>query len=253
VNATAGGGIPDASINGAAVAASTNCVPTGKAQCFTVSYPNDGSGRSGGFIVALIVAVPDGYKFGGNAFTYVSGVKPKSAQQINGNSGGGNSNCQKTVPISGKPGEQCEEIDFAVNNISPRPLSCGPSNPQACYVGDFSANTSITFMLNIMNTTTGQPATLDELTCDTPMAQGCLTITPVFGDLFAITFDFNSSGFASASSVDTTVISQIIDPANFPTIHNLNPPLTFIGSTQTPCTSEGDCPPLAGGEPNEGG
>jgi hypothetical protein len=261
VSATAGGG-GDAAVNGAAATASTTCVPTGKEQCFTVTYPSDGTGRVGGFIAALILAAPEGYKFGGNSFTYVSGVKPKSAYQLNGNGGGGNSNCQKSVPVSGLPGLQCLEIDFTVTKLTSPPSTC-PADPQTCYMGTFHAGTSITFKANIINTTTGQPAMLRDLQCDTPMTLSCLTITPVFGDLFAATFDFSTSG---GNPVDTTVASQIINPANFPTIQKLNPPLTFTGTSTNPVTGgvtpcdpstvdsdSGACPPLASGDPNEGG
>ena len=206
---------------------------------FTVTYPKlkVAGGRSGEYIFALVLALPDGFKFGTNLFTQTGGsAQVASFELLNGNNGQGNLNCVK--PISGAPAIPCLEIDFVP--------------------GTFTANTSISFTSDILDKSTGQPATLADLACSLPTPLGCLDLTYVFSDLLAISsaFDFrDKTGNLSANSQlpDQGVQSTIVDPANFPSVANLIPPLTVTGFTQTPCTLTGtstSCPaPTKGGTP----
>ncbi len=211
---------------------------------FTVTYPKiqRAGGRVGEFIFALVLALPEGFKFGNNPFTYISGVRPSGFEVLNGNNGNGNTNCLK--PISGAPSIECLEIDFPVVN---------PNGPLP-YIGTFTANTSISFTSDIIDKSTGLPATLAQLGCTNSAPVQCLDLTFVFSDLLATTTFFRApvNGVSTGNSQlpDATVPSAIVDPATFPSVANLNPPLTVTGFTQTQCTSTStSCPPLAGGNP----
>jgi hypothetical protein len=87
----------------------------------------------------------------------------------------------------------------------------------------------------------------------------------VFGDLYATTAAFDTFGNANSQSPEGTVGSQIVDPANFPSAHKLNPPLTFVGSPNPvsggppgpaaciPDSETGICPAANGGDPGAPG
>jgi hypothetical protein len=116
---------------------------------------------------------------------------------------------------------------------------------------------TFTFNANIHNETTGQPATIGELGCSTPIPLGCLDLTEVFVNLYATTSVFDQFGNASSQFPDPTVASVIVSPANFPTLAKLNPPPTFTGSPNpvtggppAPCMPDeaGNCPLLQGGD-----
>lgn len=216
-----------------------NAIAGGGDPTFTVTFPKSPSskpnGRPNEYIAALILALPQGYAFGTPAFTFVSGQQPEvlSYEFLNGNNGQGNANCVK--PISGGPSIQCLEIDFVPNT--------------------FAVNTSFTFTSNVINKNTGAFATLADLTCPSTATLECLDLTFVFSDLFATTSAFevrDKSGNPAANSQlpDATVVSTIVNPANFP---GLSPNQTFQGFTDTGCSSSStspSCPSAAhGGEP----
>jgi hypothetical protein len=203
---------------------------------FTVTYPKfqQAGGREGEYIFALVLALPSGFQFAANSFIQTGGTAQVfSFELLNGNNGQGNSNCVK--PISGAPSIQCLEIDFVP--------------------GTFTAGTSISFTSDIIAKSTGQPVTLAQLACTPPAAQQCLDLTYVFSDLLATTSAFvagDKSGNLTANSQlpDAGVTSAIVNPANFPSVANLSPPLTFTGFTQIACTpTKSGCPPLAHGDP----
>lgn len=218
-----------------------NAIAGGGDVSFTVTYPrfNKAGGRSAGeYIAALILALPQGFKFGTNLFTQTGGsAQFASFELLNGNNGQGNTNCVK--PISGAPSIPCLEIDFVP--------------------GTFTTNTSISFTSDIIDKGTGQPATLTELACPATATLECLDLTYVFNDLFATTSAFevrDTSGNLTANSQfpDAAVASTIVNPATFPT---LNPNQVFIGfngpALQAFCASNpssSSCPSGAtGGEP----
>ena len=222
---------------------------------FTVTYPKfiKAGGRAGEFIFALVLALPDGFKFGNNLFTKTGGnAQVFSFERLNGNNGQGNTNCLK--PINSGPSIECLEIDFVVNP-NPTPPSTCPADPATCYNGTFTANTSISFTSDIIDKNTGLPATLAQLECTNSAPLQCLDLTYVFSDLFATTTFFGApvNGVSTGNSQrpDATVPATIVDPAKFPSVANLSsPPLTVTGFSQTPCTSTSiTCPPLAGGDP----
>ena len=210
---------------------------------FTVTYPplKDAGGRPGQYIFALILVLPDGFQFGSNPFVQTGGTaQVVSTELLHGNDGQGNSNCLK--PIAAPPSIECLEIDF-------RPDT-------------FTANTSISFTSDIIfknctpTASTTCNATAADLACTTPTAPfGCLDIAYAFSDLLATSsaFVFDAkTGNATANSQrpDAGFPSTIVDPADFPSVANLSPPLTLTGFTQTPCTLTGTstmCPPRAGG------
>jgi hypothetical protein len=205
---------------------------------FTVTYPRlkDAGGRQGEYIFALVLALPNGFKFGNNLFTQTGG-NPEvfSFELLNGNNGQGNSNCVK--PLSGTPSIECLEIDFVP--------------------GTFTANTSLSFTSDIIDKNTGLPATLAQLACTPPAPLQCLDLTYAFSDLHATSSAFvinAKTGESAANSQlpDAAVPSTIVDPANFPSVANLKPPLTLTGFTQIPCTgatTAAGCPPPAHGDP----
>jgi Metallo-peptidase family M12B Reprolysin-like len=203
----------------------------------TVTFPKlkDAGGRQGQYIFAIVLALPSGFQFGSNLFTQTGGTAQIfSFEQLNGNNGQGNTNCLK--PLSGAPSVQCLEIDFVP--------------------GTFTANTSISFTSQILDKSTGQDTTLSRLACTPPSPGNCLDLTYVFSDLLATSSAFvlnPKTGDLQASSQlpDAGVQSTIVDPSTFPSVANLNPPLTFSGFTQTGCTpnKSGQCPPHAHGDP----
>jgi hypothetical protein len=241
VSATAGGGAAAAATATAtATMTTTAAATTDPAINFTVTFPKikQAGGRAGEYIFALVIALPQGFQFGTPGFTYAPGQIPQvySFEFLNGNNGQGNTNCLK--PINGAPAIQCLEIDFVA--------------------GTFTANTSFSFTSNIINKSTGQTARLADLACSLPNPLQCLDLTYVFSDLLAISsaFDFrDNTGNLSANSQlpDQGVQSAIVDPASFPSVANLNPPLSLKGFTQIPCTLAGtstSCPPpTKGGSP----
>lgn len=203
---------------------------------FTVTFPKlkQAGGRNGEYIFALVLALPQGFQFGNNMFVQTGGnAVVFGFEQLNGNNGQGNTNCLK--PLNGGPSIQCLEIDFVP--------------------GTFTANTSISFTSDIINKSTGAEATLADLTC-TPPAPNCTDLTYVFSDLLATSSALavrDKSGTVTANSQlpDSGVSSTIVDPANFPSVANLNPPLTLASPIQPPipCTasSPAACPPQRGG------
>ena len=241
VNATAGGGAAAAATATTTTTATTTAAAsTDPAINFTVTFPKIkmAGGRAGEYIIALVPALPQGFQFGNPPITYSTAQTPQvygTPFILNGNNGKGNNNCLK--PISGAPAIQCLEIDFVP--------------------GTFTANTSFSFTLNLINKS-GSPVTLADLVCTLPNPLQCLDLTYVFSDLLAISsaFDFrDQTGNLSANSQlpDPGVPSRIVDPTDFPSVANLKPPLTFTGFTQTPCTLTGtnvSClPPTKGGSP----
>ena len=208
---------------------------------FTVTYPTKISGKPNGkpgdYIAALVLQLPLGFQFSStNLFTQTGGTAVAvSHEQLNGNNGGGNSNC--LAVINKTPSIQCLEIDFPA-----------PPTP-----GAFTANTFITFTSDIVfKSNPSQLATMADLGCVTPSLQNCLDLTYVFGSLHGITSFFgrpDNTGNATANSQfpDDTVPSVIVNPADFPT---LNPNQTFVGDNQTGCTSTStspSCPSAAKG------
>ena len=246
VSATAGGGAPAVTAattttltSTATSSAITAPAATSTAVNFTVTYPKlkTAGGRSGQYIFSLVLALPQGFQFGPNLFTQTGGsAQVFSFEQLNGNNGQGNLNCLK--PLNGGPSIQCLEIDFVP--------------------GTFTQNTSISFSLDIINKSTGQPAALSDLACSLPNPQACFDLTYVFSDLLATSSALNfrdKTGNLSANSQlpDLGVASTIVDPSNFPSVANLNPPLTVTGFTQNGCTlsTQTTCPPpTKGGAPN---
>jgi hypothetical protein len=204
-------------------------------------------------IAALILNLPAGFNFVGSQIQVLSaspGVKVKSTEILKGNTGS-NNNCQKTISLGGNnPSFQCGEIDFQVTETSP-----------GVFTGGLGPGQSITFDANIHNETTGQPATLDQLTCAVAIQFGCLDITEVFVNLYAPTYFFSPDG--NASTTDPTVPLVFVNPANFPTLAKLKPPPTFVAAANplyggvfacTPQSVDSSfvCPPLAGGDPTGG-
>jgi hypothetical protein len=193
----------------------------------TVSYPTGSkknpNGPPGGYIAALVLQLPLGTQFGANLFTQTGGTAvPVGVQQLNGNQGGGNSNC--IAVINKTSTVQCLEIDF------PAPGQQPPGAP-------FTANTSISFTTdivfkgNVPGHTAGQTATMADLGCTTPSPQSCLDLTYVFNTLVATTSFFgpadkNGNSTTDAQLPDDTVPAVIVDPHNFPT---LDPNATFVG------------------------
>jgi hypothetical protein len=201
---------------------------------FTVTYPkiNKAGGRPNEFIAALVLTLPVGFQFAATSgpllFTQTGGTPVvASVEELNGNNGGGNSNCVK--PISGGPSIECLEINFVP--------------------GTFTANTFISFTSAIVNTTTNPPTTVTSTTLGQLAG---MDLTYVFSDLLATTSAFlfrDNSGNLTANSQlpDDTVTSTIVNPANFPT---LDPNQVFMGSNQTGCTptsSSPSCPSAANG------
>jgi len=222
---------------------------------FTVTYPkfNKAGGRAEEFIFALVLALPEGFKFGTNLFTQTGGsAQVFSFERLNGNNGQGNTNCLK--PISGAPSIECLEIDFVVKP-NPNPPSTCPAEPATCYKGTFTANTSISFTSDIIDKSTGLPATPAQLGCTSVAPLQCLDLTYAFSDLLATTTFFGApvNGVSTGNSQlpDATVPLTIVDPATFPSVASLtSPPLTVTGFSQTPCTSTSTrFPPVAGGNP----
>ena len=201
---------------------------------FTIDFPKlkTAGGRNGEYIFALVLALPQGFKFGTNIFVETGGTAQVfSFEQLNGNNGQGNSNCLK--PLNGGPSIECLEIDFVP--------------------GTFTANSSISFTSDILNKGTGGAATLADLTCTPPSTQ-CLDLTYVFSDLLATSSAFavrDKTGNVTANSQlpDVGVTSTIVDPSNFPSVANLNPPLTLSSLSEVACTpfTATICPPQAGG------
>jgi hypothetical protein len=214
-----------------------NAIAGGGDVSFTVSFPRfqQAGGREGEYIFALVLALPSNFQFGANLFTKTGGTPQIfSVEQLNGNNGQGNSNCLK--PISGAPSIQCLEIDFVP--------------------GTFTANTSISFTSDIIAKSNHQPATLAQLQCTPPAPGQCLDLTFAFSDLLATTSAFvggatNGTLTANSQFPDAGVSATIVDPAEFPSVANLSPPLTFTGTTETGCTptNSGACPPLQHGDP----
>ncbi len=211
-----------------------NAIAGGGDVPFSVNF--NGAGRQGEYIVAVVLALPDGFKFGHNLFTQTGGSPQVfDADKLNGNNGKGNRNCLK--PLDGGPSIECLEIDFVA--------------------GTFTAGKFFSFTSDIINQSTHQPATLDDLACTPPAPQGCLELTFVFSDLLATSSAFVGGGgelSANSQFPDAGTPSTIVDPADFPSVANLQPPLALTGFTQTPCTlNEGDddpapaCPALIGG------
>jgi hypothetical protein len=245
ISATAGGGSATATATattaggGSATATATPC-PFGSVLTFCVTN------NSSNYIAALIVSVPNNFNFTSPQFQYVSGPVPQSFEVLHGNTGAGNNNCQKALPISSDPSFQCLEIDFFVTE-----------RPAGTFTSTFPPGATLVFSSNIHTTSPGGAATLGQLTCMTPIPQGCLDITEVFVNLYATTAFFDQSGSATSQSPDPTVPSTIVDPAFFPTLASLSPPPTFSGSPNpvtggppAPCApkNNGKCPPLAGGD-----
>ena len=82
----------------------------------------------------------------------------------------------------------------------------------------------------------------------------CLDLTYVFSDLLATSSAFavrDKTGNVTANSQlpDVGVTSTIVDPSNFPSVANLNPPLTLSSLSEVACTpfTATICPPQAGG------
>jgi hypothetical protein len=251
VNATAGGGTTAAAaIATTSGSSAPNC--NFPQFCVTNNNPSDCTDSSC-YIASLILATPEGYNFVGYQFQYVSGPKPKSTAVLKGNTGNGNQNCQKSLPIGSSPTFQCLEIDF--------PVFVDP-NGSGNYISDFGPGQTLVFNANIHNETTGQPATIAKLGCSTAMPVSCLDLTEVFVNLFATTAAFTPDGNASSQFPDPTVGPVIVNPADFPTLAKLNPPPTFTGSpnpvTGGPpagCTPDeaGNCPTPVGGVGNDNG
>jgi hypothetical protein len=221
----------------------------------TVNFPKlkVAGGKAGQFIIALIVALPQRFSFGSPPVTVTGGsAQVFSIESLNGNNGHGNPNCAKQVGV-GFPSENCEEIDYVVNPNPTPPPTC-PSDPATCYIGSFTANTSSSLKLEIINKNTGLDATLADLTneCTGATAQKCLNLTYVFSDLHGVTTFFGppgNGGLSAASSqlVDRTVPSGVLNQTDLPSVANLSgPPLTPAGFSQNPCTGT-PCPPLRGG------
>ena len=212
----------------------------------TVSYPNkikgQPNGPPGGWIAALVLQLPLNFQFGANLFTQTGGTAmPVSVSQSNGNQGGGNSNCLAVINKTSTV--QCLEMDFPA-----------PPDPRA-----FTANASITFTTdivfkgNVPGHTAGQPATMADLGCTTPSANGCLDLTYVFNTLVETTSFFGPADSKGNSTTDAqlpddTVLAVIADPHDFPT---LDPNATFVGfsaSTLTNlCTSSPNSPSCPAG------
>ena len=222
----------------------------GKDVAFTVDFPplHEAGGRPGQYIFALVLALPNGFKFGTNLFTPTGGtittggsVQVFGFQLLNGNNGKGNENCLK--PISGAPSIECLEIDF---------------DP-----GTFTAGTSISFMSDIVSKTNGASATAAELACTPPAPLGCLDLTYAFSDLLATSSAFvldvkTGNTMAGSQTPDPGVRSTIVDPADFQSVVNHIPPLTLTSPTWNPvlqtstaCTLTGtstSCPSPAHGD-----
>lgn len=203
-----------------------NATAGGGDVAFTVTYPRlkEAGGREGQYIFALVLALPSGFKFGSNTFTQTGGTPQVfSTELLNGNNGQGNSNCLK--PLTGAPSIECLEIDFVP--------------------GTFTANTSVSFTTDIVFKSTGASATAAELACTPPAPLGCLDLTYAFSDLLATSSAFvidvrtGNTTTANSQLPDAGVPSTIVDPTNFPSVANLNPPLTVAGFTSTPCTLAG--------------
>jgi hypothetical protein len=214
---------------------------------FTVAF--NGDGRQGEYIVALVLQLPDGFKFGKKPFTQTGGTpKVFDADKLNGNKAQGNPNCLKhedDEEDDGGPRIRCLEIDFVA--------------------GTFTAGTFISFDSDIIDKETGKPATLAQLSCTPPAPRECLELTFVFSDLLATTSAFTGGGgalFASSQTPDAGAPSSIVNPNDFPSVAHLEPPLQLTGFTNIPCTPTFDdtatraadtippppgCPPLAGG------
>jgi hypothetical protein len=246
VSATAGGGSAAAATTAgrsAATTASGGCPSFSGVQTFCVTN------NSGEDIAALILSVPNTFNFTNPQFQYVSGPIPQSFEVLHGNTGAGNNNCQKAIPISSDPSFQCLEIDFPVTESN------------GTFTSNFPPGATLVFSTSIHATSPGGLATLGQLECTTPIPQGCLDITEVFVNTYATTSFFDQSGNATSQSPDPTVPPTIVEPAFFPTLVNLSPPPTFTGAPNpvtggppAPCTpkNNGKCPPLAGGDPAGG-
>jgi hypothetical protein len=227
-----------------------NTQPNVSATAGAGDLPVSVTNNSSNYIASLILSLPQGYNFVGYQFQYVSGPKPKSIAVLKGNNGAGNNNCQKAVPVASNPTFQCLEIDFPVTQSN------------GVFTSNFGPGATFMFNANVHNTVTGQTATIAELGCTTPMPLSCLDLTEVFVNLYATTAAFTPSGSASSEFPDPTVGPVIVNPANFPTLAKLSPLPTFTGSPNpvnggppAPCTPDsetGNCPPLAGGDPNGG-
>jgi hypothetical protein len=255
VNATFGGGNSATTIGGASAAdttASCSCPttpPPPGVQTFCVTN------TSGLDIAALLLSVPNTYNFTSPQFQLVCGPgtptpsPAPTAQVLHGNTGAGNNNCQKALPIASDASFSCLEIDFPVTE-----------QPVGTFTSTFPPGTTLVFNTDIHTTSPGGLATLQQLGCAHSIPQGCLDITEVFVNTYATTSFFDTSGNASTLSPDGNVPPTLVNPAFFPTLANLSPPPTFNGSpnpvtgslTPAPCTPKkgsGKCPPLAGGDP----
>jgi hypothetical protein len=249
--ATAGGGKAAATTTTTTAATTTTTASTAASACpspnspitFTVNFPKfaQAGGRSQDeFMVALVLALPEGFDFGANPFCQI-GTTPTvvGTQILNGNNGQGNTSCLK--PINGAPSIRCLEILFAV--------------PPA--TGVFTTNTTFSFTSDIVdkNIANSPPATIQELSANCPTPTGlvplqCLDLTYVFSDLYAPTSAFVMSSStaltANSRSPNVTVASAIVNPGDFPNLPSGYPP--FTGFTQIHCTAKDDasCPPGTG-------
>jgi len=199
------------------------------------------------FIVALILAIPDGFNFYKPSLTFdpKNTFQPYSSEYLNGNRGT-NNNCLK--PLAGtQPSVQCLEIDFLVTKTSP-----------GIFQGSFNTGTTFSFSVVITNQNTGGVATLSDLQCVTPVPLQCLNLTYVFGDLHATTSFFapstSTSLTANSNAPDVTVPSVLVNPADFPSIASLSPPYPpFMGSgnllplSNSPTNQKAACTDLGSG------
>jgi hypothetical protein len=269
VSATAGGGstiVATTAGGGSAAATSTascSCPisPPPGVQTFCVTNSSDQD------IAALLLSIPDTFNFTSPVFQIVCGPAPAlpppppapgqpvaTAQVLHGNTGAGNNNCQKALPISSDPSFQCLEIDFPVIE-----------QPVGTFTSTFPPGATFVFSTDIHTTSPGGLASLGQLECASGMPpqfpQQCLDITEVFVNTYATTSYFSQDGNAAGSqtTLDPFVLPTIVNPAFFPTLASLSPPPTFNGTPNSvtggppaPCTpnlKNGKCPKLAGGNP----
>ena len=254
--ATAGGGTAVAATTAGATTI-TAAASANSAINFNVTFPSfvKSGGRSADqFIVALIMALPEGFQYGTPAFFNRGGgaMVFGTPQVLNGNNGQGNTSCLK--PINGAPAIQCLEILFTVNEDF-------LTNPPT-FTGSFTTNTSFSFSSVIINKSTGLPATLTDLVAQCTLATEsgppfplqCLDLTYVFSDLFATTSFFGLSSktgslMANSQLPDPSVASAVVDKSGFPNLPADYP--SFIGTLQAngqplSCTLTGNntsCPP----------
>jgi hypothetical protein len=246
VNAAAGGG--SAALTTAATAATaTVCGANNSILTFCVTN------SSSNYIAALLISVPDTFNFTSPQYLQQSPdpPTPSNVQVLHGNSGAGNNNCQKALPISSNASFSCLELDF--------PVFLDP-NGSGNYISNFAPGETLVFETNIHTTSPGGSATVSQLECQTTptVPQQCLDITEVFTNTYATTNFLDNTGNAGTqTSLDPTIPPTFVDPAFFPTLAGLSPPPTFSGSPNpvnggppAPCTpnpKNGKCPKLAGG------